>query len=72
MCILVYDPRVNKFYFRHDGGANGWERENVYNYFEGSDFNPNDPKFSHNMFDYDNVLQHIILGDYADHMLSEP
>lgn len=72
MCIMVFDPRVQKFYFRHDGGANGWERESIYNYFEGLEFNPNNPKFRHNMFDFNDALQHIVTNDYENYMLSEP
>ena len=36
--VLSYHPNTSKFFMRHDGGANGYEREEHYNFYHN--YNP--------------------------------
>ena len=36
--VLSYHPNTRKFFIRHDGGANGYEREEHYNFY--NNYNP--------------------------------
>lgn len=71
VCLLVYDPRVDKFYFRHDGGSNGWERESVYRYFEGPKFDPMSIEYADKIMTFDEALQHIVVGDFVKYIIME-
>lgn len=71
VCLLVYDPRAEKFYFRHDGGSNGWERESVYRYFEGPKFVPTSVEYADKIMTFDEALQHIVVGDFGKYIIME-
>lgn len=71
-CILVYDPRVQKYYFRHDGGSDGWDRERVYKFFEGTDFDPRSQQYAKQVFCFDTALKHLIYNDFEYIMIMDP
>jgi len=70
-CVLVYDVRVNKYYFRHEGGSNGIERENVYNYFECGGFDPTKIGYKNKLFDIDDALWIVIHSKCEEFMFVE-
>lgn len=50
--VLAYHPKTNKYFLRHDGGANGYERENYYNFYKN--YNPaNDNSIKGIFFDFE-------------------
>jgi hypothetical protein len=70
VCALVYDPKVTRYYFRHDGGSNGWEREEINNFFEIV-FNPRDSKYAKRMFTFEQAIEHVSKGCGHEYMISE-
>jgi hypothetical protein len=50
--VLSFHPNTNKFFVRHDGGANGYEREDHYNFY--LNYNPEiDTSRKSVFFDYE-------------------
>ena len=72
MCSLMYDPRIRKYYFRHDGGCNDWERTSLYEYFENPKFDPTDQKYETKVFEFDDALRHVVKNTYCDFMITMP
>lgn len=75
--ILSYIPNTDKFFFRQDGGANGYEREDNYDRYENENFKPSDlPAYNENISHMcknqktkeKNKLQILVQYDYHDLM----
>ena len=58
VCALVYDPRCNKYYFRHDGGSNDWDRTTDVEFFEYT-FKPNDKKYAEYLLSFVEAVKHL-------------
>jgi len=70
VCALVYDPKVVRYYFRHDGGSNDWDVKENHEFFENK-FNPRDKKYAKLMFTFEEIIQHILDGSTNEFMISE-
>lgn len=56
---LVYDKRVRKYYFRHDGGSDGWAVISTDDYFVVN-FNPRNKEFEKNMLTFEEAMKVIV------------
>ena len=52
--VAFYDPQTNMIYYRHDGGSNGWDREERYNALKSYKSDSNNTGLT-----FDNFLKQI-------------
>lgn len=69
-CVLVYDPRVQKYLFRHGGGSSGVDNYYIMKYFE-DEFDPNNPEFRTYLFNFNDAINKIIYGLTGSHMIMD-
>lgn len=70
ICTLVFDKRNGKYYFRHDGGSNGWEVESVNKFFD-TKFDPDDAIYRPYMFNFNDAINKILTTDISKVMIME-
>lgn len=70
ICALVFDKRNGKYYFRHDGGSDGWEVEAVNKFFDNK-FDPTNGKYKPYMFSFDEAIHKIMATDISKVMIME-
>lgn len=68
-CVLVYDPKVSKYYFRHGGGSDGNAGMYTYLYFNSDKFDPTSSEYSKYIFDFPSAIKLIITKRYGSFML---
>ena len=76
--VLSFVPSIKKLFFRYDGGSNGYEREDNYNYYHNYDpleeKNIENDRYGfgltiHKLFVFDKILDDLIpksRGDYIE------
>ena len=65
VCVLGFDRESKMFFFRHDGGSNGIEREIYYNKYRN--MKPS-VEYKDNMISFDKVLELILTLEYYGEM----
>lgn len=67
--VISYIPRTDRFFFRHDGGANYWDREEHYKEYSDDKFIPSElPIYDHGILDTKVKLNMLMQYSYHDMM----
>jgi hypothetical protein len=56
--VLSWAKTLNKYFIRLDGGANGYDRNDNYEFYENT-FDPESPMYKDKMFGYDMFIKHL-------------
>ena len=60
-CVLAWDRGTRKYFFRHDGGSNGFEREEKEKFFM-TKLNLEDERYKDKVMTFDEVIKTLING----------
>lgn len=60
-CVLAWCSKINKYFFRYDGGSNGYEREHNELFFL-TKFDPSDEKYKEKLINFENTIKMIREG----------
>lgn len=70
-CVLVYDSRVRKYYFRHGGGSDGNAVSSTCAYFNSDMFDPTAPEYAKYLFDFPSIIQCVIDKKFGSFMIMD-
>jgi len=69
-CVLVYEPRVKKYMFRHGGGSSGMDSYEIMKYFE-TKFEPTRQEFCKYLFDFHTAINKIQNQETYSYMIMD-